>query len=230
MHQHHPAPALPSLRTVHAGALLLAAGLFLIALSIWLYARPARASQQELRLHIFANSDSAADQALKARVRDDLMAEVAPLLQGAPDPAAVHDRLQARLAVLARTAKATVDRAGYDYPVTVELGEFTVGPRRLGRVRLPGGEVAGLRVSIGGGSGHNWWCLLFPPLCLAEATVTTTAKGTVLSAGPRQGKPLLLREERVAPQARFALVDWLRGHGVRAEKLGKLLRIWPGEA
>lgn len=222
-----------------AGALFVALGLLLISLGLLAQRRPAAAGEPALRLHVLANSDSAADQALKLRVRDTLLRRIAPVLAGAPDAATMAVRLQAHLGELTRAAQAELRAARSDYPVELELGRFAFDARQLGTAVEAPGEYPALRVLIGAGAGHNWWCLLFPPLCFAGGSVVTPllevpeAPVAAGSAGGRRlasAAPVLLDDSDLAPQARSALLDWLGKHGVRFERLGRRLRLWLGSA
>lgn len=210
-----------------AGAVLVVVGLLLISLSLLLLRAPAAprpAGAEILRLHVLAHSDSAADQAVKRRVRDVLQAALVDDQRAAPGAAALAARLRPRLGELARLAQAELRVAGYSYPVAVELGRFAFDARRLGGATVPPGEYPALRVRLGDGAGQNFWCLLFPPLCFGAVTAPA-GEGEVLLAGPATGQPLEVADE-LAPEARSALLDWLAAHGVRVERLGRRLRLW----
>ncbi len=212
-----------------AGAVLVVVGLLLISLSLLLLRAPAApqrtgAGAEILRLHVLAHSDSAADQAVKRRVRDALQAALVDDLRAAPDATALAARLRPRLGELARLAQAELRAAGYSYPVAVELGRFAFDARHLGGATVPPGEYPALRVRLGDGAGQNFWCLLFPPLCFGAVTAPA-GEGEVLLAGPATGQPLEVADE-LAPEARLALLDWLAAHGVRVERLGRRLHLW----
>ena len=134
-----------------------------------------------LRLHILANSDSEADQALKLRVRDRLLEESASLMDGASTREEALAAVETILPALREAAQDEVYRAGYSYPVTAELTEMYFPTREYEDVTLPAGRYEALRVTIGEGEGHNWWCVLFPALCLPAAQ-DSAALGDVLSA------------------------------------------------
>lgn len=122
-----------------------------------------------LRLHVLANSDSDADQAVKLQVRDALVAECARLFAGERSLAGAEADAAAALPQLQGTAEAVVRNAGYDYPVRVRLTRQYFETRTYGGCTLPAGRYHALRVELGAAAGHNWWCVLFPPLCLAAA-------------------------------------------------------------
>lgn len=122
-----------------------------------------------LRLHVLANSDSAEDQALKLKVRDRVLAESAAVLGSASSRAEAEERAARALPRLREAAADEVKRQGYDYPVGVELTNMYFTTRQYGDVTLPAGSYDALRVTVGSGRGHNWWCVIFPPMCLPAA-------------------------------------------------------------
>lgn len=150
-------------------ALLLALGLFL-ALGVWLDAAHAALAGDVLRLHVLANSDSEEDQALKLAVRDRVLAEAAARLEGVTDREEAQRVLSASLEDLARAGAEAVAEAGYAYPVTVRLEDAWFPTREYDGFALPAGKYRALRVLIGAGEGRNWWCVVFPPLCLGAVS------------------------------------------------------------
>lgn len=125
-----------------------------------------------VRLHVLANSDSADDQALKLVVRDEILARANTLLAGQTNAADAHAVLQAHLADLSHCAARTVSQQGYPYTVAVKLEQTWFPTRQYDTFSLPAGTYDALRVVIGSGSGHNWWCVVFPPLCLSSVSET----------------------------------------------------------
>ena len=134
-----------------------------------------------IRLHVLANSDSKEDQALKLQVRDAVLDHTAPLLAGVHDKEEAAARLQGALPELEQVCDARIRALGYSASVSAELSEERYPRRTYESVALPAGEYLSLRVSIGEAKGENWWCVLFPPLCLSAASVDT--KATCLAAG-----------------------------------------------
>ncbi len=130
-------------------------------------------AQKVIRLHVVANSDSAEDQALKLKVRDAVLQEGALRLTGLDRDQAMEALTQA-LPELGRVAADTVAGEGYDYPVRVSLGEDAFPTKRYEDFARPAGDYTALRVELGAGSGQNWWCVVFPPLCLGSVSETAT--------------------------------------------------------
>lgn len=129
-----------------------------------------------LRLHILPNSDSKEDQELKLAVRDALLAALGPELRTATTAAEVYRWLGGRLEQVAEVAREELARQGRDDPVRVTLGRTYFPARQYGNLTLPAGEYQALQVLIGEGLGSNWWCVLFPPLCLVDVTTARAAE------------------------------------------------------
>ena len=141
-----------------------------------------------LRLHILAASDSEEDQALKLRVRDAILAEFSERLSGASGIGEAKEVTAALLAEIEKRAEQVVAEAGFSYTVTAELTEEWYDTREYGEVRLPRGIYSSLVVRIGSGSGRNWWCVMYPPMCLdiaceKEAADRYTDEERVLISG-----------------------------------------------
>ena len=133
-----------------------------LCLSAWAQEKETRLSSSLIRLHVLAVDDSAAEQALKLRVRDAVLDFLAPRLEEAADRAEAEEILARSLPELrAASAAAAEGRA-----VTVTLTREYYPTRDYGPFALPAGEYESLRVILGEGGGHNWWCVVFPPICL----------------------------------------------------------------
>ena len=125
-----------------------------------------------LRLHVIANSDSEEDQTLKMRVRDRIISEVSALVEDCKtfeEAEAVLSKKE-NLSLLAESARDAVFEAGYDYDVSISLGEEKYPRKNYEALCFPSGKYTSLRVMIGDAVGQNWWCVLFPQLCLGAAS------------------------------------------------------------
>ena len=134
-----------------------------------------------IRLHVLAESDSAEHQALKLKVRDAVIAQGEELLLHVKSRAEAEEVLRASLDVIRAAAQNAVYREGGNAVVSVELGKESYPTRTYEAVALPAGEYLSLQVKIGEAEGQNWWCVLFPPLCLSAASADNEA--TCLSCG-----------------------------------------------
>ena len=123
-----------------------------------------------LRLHVLANSDSDEDQALKLKVRDGILEEAARLTSGATSLDEAYELVKSGEDRLIAAAKRVIIAEGFDYNVSIELGHESYPTRSYDSLCFPSGEYLSLRVNIGEAEGKNWWCVLFPPLCLSAAT------------------------------------------------------------
>ena len=125
-----------------------------------------------VRLHVLANSDSDEDQALQLQVRDAVLEVTEPLLRECTDRDSAVARLEENREAIRTAAEAVITAAGrqdLSGTVTVQLGEEEYPRRSYEQCTLPAGRYLSLRVGIGEAAGHNWWCVLFPPLCLSAA-------------------------------------------------------------
>ena len=126
-----------------------------------------------LRLHVIAVSDSEEDQALKLKVRDSVLRCSQDILSGETLKGKAERRIAANLDALRIAAEEEIKKNGYDCPVRVELTKADFPTRTYENVTLPAGQYNAVRVVIGNGEGKNWWCVMFPPLCLSAAKKQT---------------------------------------------------------
>ncbi len=126
-----------------------------------------------VRLHILANSDSEADQNVKLAVRDVLLECGAEIFSGALDKNNAAQYLEAEKEKLIETANRVLKENGFDYSAQVFLVNEYFNTRTYENFTMPAGEYLALKVILGEGKGHNWWCVMFPPLCLPAASEQT---------------------------------------------------------
>lgn len=122
-----------------------------------------------LRLHVIANSDTSVDQNLKLRLRDYILQEGKDIFNGSVNIENAVEKIEPVLPELEKSAKAFVNQAGFDYDVKISLSKEYFTTRTYETVTLPAGKYLALRVVIGSGEGHNWWCVMFPPMCVPAA-------------------------------------------------------------
>lgn len=175
----------------------------LVCTALWAEAAQSQLAEKVIRLHVLANSDTQADQALKLQVRDKVLAQTDQLLAGQENAAQAAEILRANLEPLAQTAAQEIAAQGYDYDVEVRLEETWFPTRQYENVTLPAGNYQALRVVIGSGEGHNWWCVVFPSLCLPA--VSQQAAET---AGLSRQDYSLISEEDQGYTIRFKAVEW----------------------
>lgn len=130
--------------------------------------------QDVLRMHVIANSDSAEDQAVKLKVRDAVLEAGEDLFDGTLTAEGAEQVLDSDIERLQNAAQNVLTENGFDYGVRVEIGKDYFNTRTYdGEVTLPAGEYEAVRVILGEGQGQNWWCVMFPPMCLPAAEADT---------------------------------------------------------
>ena len=155
-------------------------------------AKPAMAladgQDEVLRLHVLANSDSAEDQRIKLAVRDALL----PYFEKTSTYQDARAYLKAHGDALQKTAEAALAAAGAPYGVYLTLGRSAFPDKSYDGILFPAGEYDALTVVLGAGGGKNWWCVLFPPLCIV------TEDGAAV--------------DLTKIEYRSAIYDWLKAH------------------
>ena len=124
-----------------------------------------------IRLHVLANSDAAEDQALKLAVRDAVLEVTVPLLENCTDRAEAAALLESSMGDIQTAAERVIADAGRTDSIALLLNEESYPEKNYDSFCFPSGTYLSLRVCIGEAAGQNWWCCLFPPLCLGAATV-----------------------------------------------------------
>lgn len=167
-------------------------------------------AREIIRFHVIANSDSESDQELKFQVKDALLAQLTPLLANAENIDESRQIILKNLNLIQETANEIVTQSGYDYPVAVSLEDCYFPMRTYGDFVFPPGTYEALRVQIGSSKGKNWWCVMFPPLCLVDETYSVVGEDA-----KKDLKHLLTEEEfnaisRKPIRIRFKLLDIIR--------------------
>ena len=165
------------------GRLLLFLAVFFAAVLFFSQAAAAgRIKDKVLRLHVSANSDSEEDQALKLKVRDQVLATLKPLLENAEDRSSSEAIVRAHLSEVEAAARETAWQEKPGENVHAELTNTRFPEKTYGDCTFPAGNYDALRITIGEAKGKNWWCVLFPSLCFVD-----TVHGVV----PEESKELL---------------------------------------
>ncbi len=123
-----------------------------------------------LRLHIIANSDSDADQALKLKVRDNILKSTSIGFDKCSDLESAISVAHSETERLEKIVNKTIAENGFAYSSSVSVGEAYFETREYDDFTLPAGEYKSLIVRLGEGKGKNWWCVVFPCVCLPSAS------------------------------------------------------------
>lgn len=122
-----------------------------------------------IRLHVRADSDSTADQTAKLAVRDAVFAHAEAWMPEGGDYAAQLSALKAALPEIRAAAEDALRGAGVSDAVAADVHAEHFPARQYGEVTLPEGDYQALCIEIGEGAGQNWWCVMYPGLCLPAA-------------------------------------------------------------
>lgn len=120
------------------------------------------------RLHIIANSDSNEDQELKLKVRDSIISFMKKLEKECETKEDVINIVNSNISNFENIAQKTIKENGFNYDVSIEVGEFYFPTKYYGNISMPAGMYDAIKIEIGDAKGKNWWCSLFPPLCFTD--------------------------------------------------------------
>ena len=132
-----------------------------------------------IRLHVIANSDTEEDQLLKLKVRDAVLASANDIPINSSDIYEAKKVFEENTDILESAAKKCIIEEGYNYDVSVCLTEEDYPTKNYESLCFPAGKYLSLQVKIGEASGENWWCVLFPPLCMSVASEKTAADALI---------------------------------------------------
>lgn len=123
-----------------------------------------------IRFHVRANSDSDADQALKLKVKDKVVAYLTESMKASDSKTDSITYIENHLDEITAVADTTIQEEGYDYKATAYMTNEFFPTKVYGDVTIPCGNYDAFRIDIGSSSGQNWWCVLYPPLCFVEGS------------------------------------------------------------
>lgn len=132
-----------------------------------------------VRLHVIANSDTQYDQMIKLKVRDAIIAYMYPKLKNTASSEEANAVIRASRQDIEAVARRVLLLSGVAYPVQVQFGQFDFPVRSYGELVYPAGRYNAVRILLGKAEGSNWWCVLFPPLCLIDGNYAVSAQTAV---------------------------------------------------
>lgn len=171
--------------------------------------------QKMIRLHVVANSDSDRDQTLKLQVRDKVLAFTEQTMRASASRAEANNALREALPQIKSMAEDILRENDCSDSVEARLEPAEFPLKAYDGFRLPAGEYMALRVLIGEAAGQNWWCVVYPPLCMAAAS---DVRETGIACGMEQEELSLMQEENEAYQVKFRFME-----------LWEQLRQWLGK-
>lgn len=163
-------------------------------------------SNSVLRLHILANSDSKEDQDLKLAVRDRIINKSADIFNSTDNLNCAENIISEKFMDIESIAKEVITENGYNYDVKVQLVNMYFNNRQYEKVTLPAGNYDAVRIIIGEGKGKNWWCVMFPPMCLPAAEESKELSQVL------NDKQLDIVENSEKYEIKFKLLELLNHH------------------
>ncbi len=149
-----------------------------------------------IRFHVIANSDNDIDQGLKLKVRDSVLNYVSPKLANSKSIEQSREILNNEDKNIRQIAQNIINKGGFKYTAATVLSQEYFPVKTYGNITLPQGEYEAYKIIIGSGSGQNWWCVMFPPLCFVDIT-----KGNVSYEKTEKGMKTVLSEDE------YSLID-----------------------
>ncbi len=127
-------------------------------------------AKEVIRLHVVANSDTPEDQKLKLEVKEEVVNLLREKMKQNTSVQEAEKTLQSQIPEIEATAVNYMREKGYPYSVKAELGDCYFPVKEYGDMTFPAGEYRALKVNIGESQGKNWWCIMYPTLCLVDST------------------------------------------------------------
>lgn len=178
-------------------------------------------SNSVFRLHVIANSDSKEDQNLKYIVRDKLIEYMNNIAKDCSSKEEVISIAKNNISNFENIARKTIEENGYNYSVTVEIGNFDFPTKSYGDITLPAGSYDSLRVKIGKAEGQNWWCVMFPPLCFVDVTsgvVPDESKQEMKDSMPEEEYSLISKTDNSEINFKFKIIEFFENIKLMAKK------------
>ena len=178
-------------------------------------------SNSVFRLHVLANSDSAEDQNLKYKVRDNLINYMNEICSNVSTKEEAIEIAQNHISEFTTIAENTIRENGYDYSVTTEIGNFSFPKKEYGDISLPEGMYDALRVKIGEAKGQNWWCVMFPPLCFVNVSsgiVPDESKELMKEELTDDEYSIITNEDKSEIKFKISLIEWFMHNDITTAK------------
>lgn len=135
-------------------------------------------AEKIIRFHVIADSDSEEDQRVKLAVKEGVVAEIEPMLEGVSSVGEARERLSANLEAIEAKAQDILQQEGSTAKAEAMLTTCQFPVKRYGEFTFPAGEYEALRIVIGKGEGRNWWCVMYPRLCFVDSLYTVVPENS----------------------------------------------------
>ena len=165
------------------------------------------------RLHVIANSDSDKDQNLKYKVRDSILEYMNSIAENCTSKEEVITLANQHQDEFKNIAKQVIQENGYNYDVTISIGNFEFPTKTYGDISLPAGNYDALRIEIGEAKGQNWWCVMFPPLCFVDVSsgvVPDESKEIMQDNLGEEEYSIISDKESEDIQFKFSLIEFFK--------------------
>ncbi len=182
-----------------------------ILLLTWGAKTQTKISSNVLRLHIIANSDNEVDQSVKLLIRNRILNDCAYLFKNATDADVAARLVKSSTGRITVIAQSELHRYGILYPVSAKIEKSAFPTKSYGGVRLPAGEYLALKVTLGSGAGHNWWCVLYPPLCIIDGTINADPETLSRLKGKLSAEEyaLITNPDKINIKMKFRVLEFL---------------------
>lgn len=169
-------------------------------------------SSAVFRLHVLANSDSQEDQNLKYLVRDNILNYIQEISNGITSKSEIIEIIKSHSSEIHEIATKTIEENGYNYPVSISIGNFAFPTKKYGDITLPAGLYDAVRVEIGSAKGQNWWCVMFPPLCFVDTTSGIVPENSkkLIQDNLSQEEYNLISKDTSSVKVKFKIVELLQ--------------------
>ena len=172
-------------------------------------------SQDILRFHVLANSDSQADQSVKLKVRDEIGRYMKGNMGQVENLKECIKETEEKLPEITRIAEEVLKREGFSYPASARVGTVDFPEKQYGSYTFPGGSYKALQITLGEGEGHNWWCVMYPNMCFAGSVyevVEEDAKRELKAVLTPEEYEELMAESQISVKFKYweKLKEWLK--------------------
>ena len=178
-------------------------------------------SDAVFRLHVIANSDSKEDQELKLKVRNSVLSYMNSICADVTDKQEAIAIATNHINEFKEIALNTIHENGYDYDVSIRIGNFSFPTKSYGDISLPSGFYDALRIEIGSAQGQNWWCVMFPPLCFVDVSsgiVPEESKETIQKDLSDEEFSLISNTEDSGIKFKFKLIEFFQNVKIETAK------------